>query len=252
MGKRCQVCDGPIVNGRCKYCGMPYRNDAVMYHLNEDRSEHYRHSSAKVRREMDQSEIPLPDRKGGADYTKKKTAENKGTNTPVKQSRTEENNKGKKMVLFWMVIALLEALIEYVPDVLETWKPHQIEEFIYKTKIIDKDDKEKKEVPDQKVMSSSELDKYDYYMLNTEDKYYEVVESNTEDFMGPGEYVVEAVWEGIELEFVPADGTGGGWDFDQEGQQLKLELHKGDHLTVTSLDGQYNYFRLYEIQQYDE
>lgn len=49
----------PIVNGRCKYCGMPYRNDAVMYHLNEDRSEHYRHSSAKVRREMDQSEIPL-------------------------------------------------------------------------------------------------------------------------------------------------------------------------------------------------
>ena len=89
--------------------------------------------------------------------------------------------------------------------------------------------------------------------LNTEDNYYEVVESNTEDFMGPGEYVVEAVWEGIELEFVPADGTGGVvWDFDQEGQQLKLELHKGDKLTVTSLDGQYNYFRLYEIQQYDE
>ena len=40
--------------------------------------------------------------------------------------------------------------------------------------IIDKDDKEKKEVPDQKVMSSSELDEYDYYMLNTEDKYYVV------------------------------------------------------------------------------
>lgn len=283
MGKRCQVCDGPIVNGRCKYCGMPYRNDAVMYHLNEDRSEHYRHSSAKVRREMDQSEIPLPDRKGGADYTKKKTAGNKGTKnkstarktvnnknttnktvsnagrtasktyTSGKQSGTEKKKKGKKMVIFWLVIALLAALIEYVPDVLETLKPHQIEEFIYKTKLIDKDDKEKKEVPDQKVMSSSELDKYDYYMLNTEDKYYEVVESNTEDFMGPGEYVVEAVWEGIELEFVPADGTGGVvWDFDQEGQQLKLELHKGDKLTVTSLDGQYNYFRLYEIQQYDE
>ena len=47
MGKRCQVCDGPIVNGRCKYCGMPYRNDMELYHLNEDRSEHYRHASAK-------------------------------------------------------------------------------------------------------------------------------------------------------------------------------------------------------------
>ena len=265
MGKRCQVCDGPIVNGRCKYCGMPYRNDAVMYHLNEDRSEHYRHSSAKVRREMDQSEIPLPDRKGGADYTKKKNAGNTSktvsnagrtaskTYTSGKQRGTEEKKKGKKMVIFWLVIALLAALIECVPDALETLKPNQIEEFIYKTKLIDKDDKEKKEVPDQKVMSSSELDKYDYYMLNTEDKYYEVVESNTEDFMGPGEYVVEAVWEGIELEFVPADGTEGVvWDFDQEGQQLKLELHKGDKLTVTSLDGQYNYFRLYEIQQYDE
>ena len=34
MGKRCQVCDGPIVNGRCKYCGMPYRNDMELYHLN--------------------------------------------------------------------------------------------------------------------------------------------------------------------------------------------------------------------------
>ena len=91
MGKRCQVCDGPIVNGRCKYCGMPYRNDAVMYHLNEDRSEHYRHSSAKVRREMDQSEIPLPDRKGGADYTKKKTAENKGTKNKSTARKTVNN-----------------------------------------------------------------------------------------------------------------------------------------------------------------
>lgn len=62
MGKRCQVCDGPVVNGRCKYCGMPYRNDAVMYHLNEDRSEHYRHASEKVRKAMKENEIPLPDR----------------------------------------------------------------------------------------------------------------------------------------------------------------------------------------------
>lgn len=62
MGKRCQVCDGPIVNGRCKYCGMPYRNDMELYHLNEDRSEHYRHASAKVKRAMAESEIPLPDR----------------------------------------------------------------------------------------------------------------------------------------------------------------------------------------------
>lgn len=86
MGKRCQVCDGPVVNGRCKYCGMPYRNDAVMYHLNEDRSEHYRHASEKVRKAMKENEIPLPDR------TAKSTA--KGKNT----SRNMVPNTAKKSV----------------------------------------------------------------------------------------------------------------------------------------------------------
>ena len=57
MGKRCQVCDGPIVNGRCKYCGMPYRNDMELYHLNEDRSEHYRHASAKVKKAMAENRL---------------------------------------------------------------------------------------------------------------------------------------------------------------------------------------------------
>ena len=32
---RCQLCDGPIVNGRCRDCGMPYRKDELLYHLIE-------------------------------------------------------------------------------------------------------------------------------------------------------------------------------------------------------------------------
>ena len=40
---------------------------------------------------MDQSEIPLPDRKGGADYTKKKTAENKGTKNKSTARKTVNN-----------------------------------------------------------------------------------------------------------------------------------------------------------------
>ena len=65
-----------------QYCGMPYRNDMELYHLNEDRSEHYRHSSAKVRKAMAESEIPLPDR-------------NKTTKKPEKKAAvrtTTENN----------------------------------------------------------------------------------------------------------------------------------------------------------------
>ena len=46
--KRCQVCDGPVVNGRCKLCGMPYRNDETLYHLNENRSTHYRHATSRA------------------------------------------------------------------------------------------------------------------------------------------------------------------------------------------------------------
>ena len=48
-GEKCQVCGGRVVNGRCSLCGMPYRNDEVLYHLNEPREVHYRHASAKVR-----------------------------------------------------------------------------------------------------------------------------------------------------------------------------------------------------------
>lgn len=64
--KRCQVCDGPIVNGRCKLCGMPYRNDETLYHLNENRSDHYRHATSRARAIMRQEEIPLGDKKPGA------------------------------------------------------------------------------------------------------------------------------------------------------------------------------------------
>ena len=49
---RCPLCDGPVVNGRCKDCGMPYRKDEILYHLNESRDEHYRHASDKARKIM--------------------------------------------------------------------------------------------------------------------------------------------------------------------------------------------------------
>ena len=64
--KRCQVCDGPVVIGRCKLCGMPYRNDETLYHLNENRSDHYRHATSRARAIMRQEEIPLGDKKAGS------------------------------------------------------------------------------------------------------------------------------------------------------------------------------------------
>ena len=49
---RCPLCDGSIVNGRCTQCGMPYRNDEVLYHLNESRSDHYKHASTQAKKIM--------------------------------------------------------------------------------------------------------------------------------------------------------------------------------------------------------
>ena len=53
--KRCQVCDGPIADGRCTLCGMPYRKDEVLYHLNENRSDHYRHATEQAKKQCGSS-----------------------------------------------------------------------------------------------------------------------------------------------------------------------------------------------------
>ena len=97
MGKRCQVCDGPIINGRCKYCGMPYRNDMELYHLNEDRSEHYRHASAKVRKAMVESEIPLPDRNKTVKKPGKTAAAQSGKMSVGTQTARTQKTAAKKI-----------------------------------------------------------------------------------------------------------------------------------------------------------
>lgn len=157
MGKRCQVGDGPIVNGRCKYCGMPYRNDLELYHLNEDRSEHYRHASAKVRKAMAESEIPLPDRnktanKSSKTSTVKKTTpksktqkvqssvkktsakQNTGTHTynanrnPVQERKKEKKSK-KGATVFWIIVVIL---LSVAAQTEEYWDSigYRIESFI--------------------------------------------------------------------------------------------------------------------------
>ena len=47
--KKCCICDGPVVDGRCSWCGMPYRNDENRYHLNENLRDHINHMSEKER-----------------------------------------------------------------------------------------------------------------------------------------------------------------------------------------------------------
>lgn len=164
MGKRCQVCDGPIVNGRCKYCGMPYRNDMELYHLNEDRSEHYRHASAKVKKVMAESEIPLPDRnktakKPGKTAAVKTQKTSSGTQTArtqktvgqsydtrtvrtyqTSQKTTQKKKKkeGKASKVFWSFILVLMVAAGLLAEHWDTIG-YRIEDFIYDTFDIDID-----------------------------------------------------------------------------------------------------------------
>ena len=128
MGKKCQVCGGPIVNGRCKYCGMPYRNDMELYHLNEDRSEHYRHSSAKVRKAMAESEIPLPDR----NKTTKKPEKKASVRTTQKTIQKPKKKEGRASKKFWRLILVLIAAAGLLAEQWDTIE-YRIEEFIYDT-----------------------------------------------------------------------------------------------------------------------
>ena len=67
--KKCCVCDGTIVNGRCEKCGMPYQEKSNFYHLNEDRREHVKHMSAQDRQAYEQKQMsyerPYPPVSGG-------------------------------------------------------------------------------------------------------------------------------------------------------------------------------------------
>ncbi|MBQ0000822.1 MAG: hypothetical protein KBT01_04700 [Clostridiales bacterium] len=77
MAKRCQLCDGVIKNGRCPDCGMYYRSDDEMYHLNETRKDHMIHASSRVKKLMEENNIPLPDRFKGNEDVENPEAEQK-------------------------------------------------------------------------------------------------------------------------------------------------------------------------------
>lgn len=108
-GKRCQICDGPIANGRCTLCGMPYRDDEVLYHLNESRSDHYRHATEQARKKMREQEQQAagsstvsakkhPSREEMKEHQQqvRKAAIERMSNTKVKQVRTYGGDRKAK------------------------------------------------------------------------------------------------------------------------------------------------------------
>ena len=123
--RKCQVCDGPIVNGRCKLCGMPYRNDEELYHLNENRRDHYTHASAEVRKKMESESTSyrkrLAPKEGspaasartpGRRETAPRPGNASGNNAPAGKNTSGAPKKsgssiGAAIALIWMIIVLM-------------------------------------------------------------------------------------------------------------------------------------------------
>lgn len=126
---KCPLCDGSVVNGRCRDCGMPYRNDEILYHLNEDRRSHEKHATDKAREELLKRMVPLGDMKqasgqvSGANTRKAsgktgqrnitRTADQKQKGVWQKQQQLlESGEKSKKKkalnrIIFWGLVVLV-------------------------------------------------------------------------------------------------------------------------------------------------
>ena len=95
---KCPLCDGTVVNGRCKECGMPYRNDEILYHLNESRSDHYRHASDKARKIMQTQGVGSLG-KGSTG----KAAGNRNTSSGREKIRPAKTKKHSKLGILWVI-----------------------------------------------------------------------------------------------------------------------------------------------------
>ena len=120
------------------------------------------------------------------------------------------------------------ALIEYAPEYAERIG-YEIENFVSDELGIDitgifSEKKEDYGLP----LSQEELAEYESFYIDTDAGTCVAGENE----IIPGEYIIESGWEAK--------------------QQERVELHTGYELTAVSLDEQYNYVALYQIQQYDE
>lgn len=240
---RCQVCDGPVVNGRCKLCGMPYRNDEVLYHLNESRSDHYKHATIKARQEMRMEQLPLPDRKSVIQPPAGRLSAQPQKNTASGRSssgNTGKKNTGKKRSWISYIIpaviilgTVLPAGVDYIDSKLNV---DVVEELSGKFR-------KETALPGTEEMSLLAI-------MDADNQCVQIGTVNNGYYLRPGDYVLESS-DGRTLVNVTraASGEVEVYKFYREGRQKVLELFDGDQVAIASVDNKYNYIFLYGIQQ---
>ncbi|MDO4276367.1 MAG: hypothetical protein Q4D16_22090 [Eubacteriales bacterium] len=251
---KCQVCDGPIVNGRCTWCGMPYRNDEILYHLNESRSDHYRHATDKARDELRESQIPLGDKKPGKEKgsvsagkaRQPKPAPGNSTvyksSMPGRSGYTAESNKykrpsvgqytagntrkpgsmggnsEKKKSAAGVVLVIIIAICTFLPAGIEYVKDNYSYELssLFKTEV-----------------NTDNLQIF--YMVSEKDGKVLV-----EDWYPEGEYVVE-IDGGYATFVLQRGGSTKTYDLTEEHSQVSLPLKHGDTIYLKDADQKERY-----------
>lgn len=251
MGARCQICDGPVVNGRCKLCGMPYRKDEVLYHLNESRSDHYRHATDAARKEMRMNQVPVQDRKKAAQTTVKRMDRPAAGSAYRKASTAgKKKEEKKKSWVSWIVpIVILAGMV--LPQGIDYIKTQ------YETNIATRMRRQEYE-PVEVSESAAELwvDTEDLVLraiMDWENSTIEAGSSVNGYCIEPGKYVLQNTGgESIVRELNWETGEETVHILKLDGAQVILELTEKDMIWLDSMDNKENFLLLYLIQQYDE
>lgn len=124
---KCPLCDGSVVNGRCTFCGMPYRKDEILYHLNESRSDHYKHATPKAKKIMtEQQKGKSAGSVRNTTVTAQKSQQRPNSSAGTRNTRTAASTRTpvqkKGSVVLWIVIILiiLMSLVPEIPDLIES------------------------------------------------------------------------------------------------------------------------------------
>lgn len=135
---KCPLCEGLIVDGRCSFCGMPYRRDEVLYHLNENRRDHARHTLKKARK-MIEYQQPVKNHKTAEHQQSAKNHKMPGYQQPAmarkevekkvrkakvhKEFGTKHKRKSvkRKILMGAVLICIVPELAEAIVELIQRW-----------------------------------------------------------------------------------------------------------------------------------
>ena len=266
---RCQLCDGPVVGGRCKSCGMPYKNDAVLYHVNEDRKTHDRHASEKAREELrkrlapsetvKKAQQPQPQRKTTGNTTGNQTAyraQKQKNPAKVKASSVSEKKntissqpkKKKRHQGIFLILSFLIVFLPVIQSLWDTWRENIFQNDILENYVYEPDTVE------ETLTADTETDT-DYITEVSDDSYlvswidsasgnteYALSAGHGQTFVGteiePGQYTAYTNKEKVKL---VREGVGGKEiHLLKTGEEAELTLNEGDLLYLDEYENSYD------------